>query len=171
MDYLPGDCSLGFNDSVYTQYQTKINKVCINSATTTFLYYWNKTSTHYHYEYYLSTKSAYPSKFKSSKQTKKTPSTKNVTNKIINSPEQPLQPVGSLSCSPISPHPSSKKDKKDENWNQIWNLDVEIKNTIPRTTIMDFTVYVPKRRRAASNPYESKKPLTKIHHYPCSITF
>ena len=58
MDYLPGDCSLNTLNTVYTQ-QIKPKNVSINSATTTFLYFWNKTANQTQYEYYLYKKSSY----------------------------------------------------------------------------------------------------------------
>lgn len=188
MDYLPGDCSLNTLNTVYTQ-QIKPKNVSINSATTTFLYFWNKTANQTQYEYYLYKKSSYPSKFNSSPNIIKKPKVVQPMSSFIK--KTPVSHTGSLSlpipCSPIS--------KKDENWMENWNWEKEIPNMrvipsllldnkikLPRTTTMDYLqnmtnknmnntpVYVPKRKRASNNPYASKPPLQNIHS-PYSITF
>lgn len=184
MDYLPGDCSLNTLNTVYTQ-QIKPKNVSINSSTTTFLYFWNKTANQSQYEYYLYKKSSYPSKFSSRPNIVRKPKPIHSLNSIIKK-----TPTISFQKS----HPCSHF-KKDENWMDNCNWEKEITNThlsptlsfdnnnkimIPRTTTLDYLhnlkninttpVYVPKRKKASNNPYASKPPLQTIHS-PYSITF
>lgn len=182
--------SLDGLNSVYTS-QIKAKNTKITSATTTFLYFWNKTSKHSQYEYYLYKKSSYPSKFISVPYVSKKIRTSTTFTKPTISPSEVsrVPPAVSLARPAVPTLASSlisSSKKKDENWNQNWDWETKslqsstdisttstIKITIPRTQSSSsllslFNVSTVKKRKQADNPYASKKPI-QSYHYPYSV--
>ena len=170
MEYLSVFGPLDSLNTVYTTH-LKAKNVKLNSATTTFLYFWNKTANHNQYEYYLYKNSAYPSKFNpvpcSPKKVKNQPSVpppSSCNDYLIQIKNQPSIRIANENWTQKRDWYENLTTTKNTNTSQIkQNNSIKITNLYPRTptsnSLSNSSTTFTERKRTM-NPFASKKPLS-----------